>query len=1195
MPPSDELMNRARAGHSAGFLLGMVAAILAITAIVVWFSGQQFGWSGVQVLSAELGLLCTLLAAASAYLVFERGRSGSQPQGNEAALSVTTTVTEDGLVRQAPRPMTLEDLARALYLKHGMFWRYRESWVLLVGPARSVASHIPDHASQDWHVSGDTVLLHCPVDVNGLPDRDWLKRLARLRSRRPLDAVVLLTESMDDDADAKRSVNAARTALAQIALGLHWSAPVHVVTETGLDTAVRNGDSVIGCALPRRANEDTTFDALATLCDRLAISGTKNLGQDGRNRYLAELSQRLESWANPLTRFIGGLASSHRLPVEVRGAWFVPATGLPASALSLGEVPPAIWQHVGAAGRRAGGRRVGWHPSTVGATIVTACACLWIAGMVVATGANTRELLFARTVVQGTTAARDDDPGLHALLDLQHEIERFEYRATNGVPWYSRFGLNRDAVILKGLWQAYGPASRRILVTPTQQGLENALAGVAAMRTDVADSATTQQAVQGHKTLKTYLMMAEPQRADAKLMEPEMTRNWLTHVALTMGERQDLAHQFFPFFAQHLPGHPDWAIQPRADLVNGTRQTLLAITGVKNSTDTLYHSILDAAAGKYGDQTLATMLAGTDARGLFHTSVTVPGVYTRQAFDGQIAQAIDDAAARQDVSTDWTLGVSPSVQPRVESAEVLRRELRQMYFDDYAQHWQAFANSIQWEPATTLPAVAEQLRLFADARQSPLIALMKTLDYQGRAGENVESLSDTLVAKAQGLLGKHEYAGQVEGEAKAMVPAAPLDAAFGPVLRLVSPTQVQGGVASNVSMSGYLNAVTTLRLKLEAMTNSGSMDDQAKPVAQSLFQGKNSDLSDTRNYAGLIAASLGEQWSGLGDSLFLRPVDQAMQAVLQPAQASLNDAWRQSVVEPWARSFQGRYPFASSGDDASFPELVRFIRDQTGLIPAFINQQLAGALELHGDQWVPSSAGGQGIRFDPTFLHNLNVLQGIASHLLASGAAQYRFDLMPQPTGDVTETLLTIDGQKLKYFNQADHWQPFVWPGNDLLVTGTRLEWQTVQSGLNKSFERDGRWAFIRMLESAQVEPLSDARFRLTWSATPGSSGVAPVSTTAAVPVPASDPDSLLPGTPLAALPNTFTHPITYVMRTDAGKGPLELLALRGFTMPPRIFAPAPAPATMKSAGPPPLPASAVAAARHAAVPLPHGIIPDVE
>jgi type VI secretion system protein ImpL len=153
-----------------------------------------------------------------------------------------------------------------------------------------------------------------------------------------------------------------------------------------------------------------------------------------------------------------------------------------------------------------------------------------------------------------------------------------------------------------------------------------------------------------------------------------------------------------------------------------------------------------------------------------------------------------------------------------------------------------------------------------------------------------------------------------------------------------------------------------------------------------------------------------------------------------------------------------------------------------------------------------------------------------------------------------------------------------------------------VQSGLNKSFERDGRWALVRMLESAQVEPLSDARFRLTWSATPGAAGIAPPSAaSAALPVPASDLESLLPGTPLAPLPQTFTHPISYVMRTDAGKGPLELLALRGFTIPPRIFAATPRPAALKNAGPPPLPASAVAAARHAAVPLPNGTLPDID
>ncbi|MBN3751617.1 type VI secretion protein VasK [Paraburkholderia sp. Tr-20389] len=1175
---------------------------LLCTACIFWIAGKQLGWNDNQLLIVELGFLCVMLLAVVGYLIANRlsadtyGATSSEAPGVASA----TRMDEGALTQQ---PMTLADLAKRLRLKHGCFWKYRESWLLLVGPARSVAAHIPNLATQDWYVEGEAVLLHCPVNASGQPDSDWLRQLAKLRRHRPIDGVVLFSDAMSDMPAAQRAVLAARPVLSQITVGLHWSAPVHIVTETGLAATGRDVDAVIGCSLPRREDESTTIDALSVLGNRLAVSGTKALGENKRNKYFAELSRNLETWSAPLARFVLGLASTHRLPLEVRGTWFVPADPARKAAQSYDNVPSALWQHVGASSRRATGRRVGFHPGTVGASIVIACACIWIAGMFVSGGSNTRELVYANQLARQQTSAADSRSGLHALLDLQHDIERFEYRASAGAPWYSRFGLNRDKAILAGLWQAYTPASRRLLVSPTQQGLESSLTHVAAMRTDVSDEATSKQALAGHKTLLTYLMLAEPKRADAKVMVPELTWNWITNASLTVGERQDLAHQFFPFFAQHLAAHPEWAIQPRTDLVNNTRQVLLALIGTSNSTDTIYHSILDAATGKYGDQSLATLLAETDARGLFRTGARVPGIYTRQAWDGQISQAIDDAAKRQNVTTDWVLNVSASAQP-TQSVDALRKALRDMYFDEYARQWQAFANSIGWVSAPTLPVIAEQLRLFADSRQSPILALMKALEYQGRAGENIASLSDNLVAKAQSLIGNHANAGVVEGAAQGVIPPAPLDASFGPVLRLVSAAQPQGKVAdSNISLQRYLDAITSLRLKIEAMTNSGGMDDQARQVAQAQFQGKRSELSDTRTYASLVAASLGEQWSGLGESLFLRPVDQAMQAVMQPAQASLNDAWRQTIVEPWTRAFQGRYPFASSDDDASFPELVRFLRDQTGLVPAFINQQLAGALELHGDRWVPGSAGA-GLRFDPSFLKAIDVLQGIASHMLASGAAQYRFDLMPQPSADVTESQLTVDGQTLKYLNTADRWQPFVWPGNDLLVTGTRLEWQTVQSGLNKGFERHGRWAFVRMLASANVEPLSDTRYKLTWIATPGPLPTAPAAAavtstpaSAAASTMASDPTTLTAKTPETAVPKNVTHPLTWVMRTDAGRGPLELLALRGFVMPTRIFAPAAAPGAggTQNAGPPPLPASAVAAARHAAISLPHGALRDTE
>ncbi|WP_441646066.1 ImcF-related family protein, partial [Cupriavidus sp. KB_39] len=63
-------------------------------------------------------------------------------------------------------------------------------------------------------------------------------------------------------------------------------------------------------------------------------------------------------------------------------------------------------------------------------------------------------------------------------------------------------------------------------------------------------------------------------------------------------------------------------------------------------------------------------------------------------------------------------------QPADRSADALQAALTEQYFADYAEHWQGFMNSLQWAPAPTLPAAVDQLKLMADARQSPVIALM---------------------------------------------------------------------------------------------------------------------------------------------------------------------------------------------------------------------------------------------------------------------------------------------------------------------------------------------------------------------------------------------------------------------------------------------------------------------------------------
>lgn len=47
-------------------------------------------------------------------------------------------------------------------------------------------------------------------------------------------------------------------------------------------------------------------------------------------------------------------------------------------------------------------------------------------------------------------------------------------------------------------------------------------------------------------------------------------------------------------------------------------------------------------------------------------------------------------------------------------------------------------------------------------------------------------------------------------------------------------------------------------------------------------------MTETRDYGSLVAASLGQEWSGFGQMVFFQPMEQAWQQVLTPAAQSLN-------------------------------------------------------------------------------------------------------------------------------------------------------------------------------------------------------------------------------------------------------------------------------------------------------------------
>ena len=449
------------------------------------------------------------------------------------------------------------------------------------------------------------------------------------------------------------------------------------------------------------------------------------------------------------------------------------------------------------------------------------------------------------------------------------------------------------------------------------------------------------------------------------------------------------------------------------------------------------------------------------------------------------------------------------------SPEALKARLTQRYFTDFAGSWLSFLNSLQLNPANNIADVTDQLTLMSDVRQSPLIALMNTLAWQGQTGQQREALSDSIIKSAKDLVGGKD---KPAIDQSASGPQGPLDDTFGPLLQLLGKNKGSNVMSADNSLSlqTYLTRITRVRLRLQQVASASDPQAMMQTLAQTVFQGKSVDLTDTQQYGSLISASLGEEWSGFGSTMFVQPLTQAWETVLQPLAASLNDKWSRSVVANWHTAFDGRFPFAASKSDASLPMLAEFVRKDSGRIERFLTTELGGVLHKEGSQWVPDKVNSQGLSFNPSFLRAINQLSQLSDILFTDGSQGISFELQARPVPQVVETQLTVDGQKLHYFNQMADWQSFRWPG-DTYKPGTMLTWTTVNAGARLFGDYSGTWGFIRWLDQGKCAQLDRSQWMMSFTAPDG-------------------------------------RTLQWVLRSQLGSGPLALLALRGFTLPDQIF-----------------------------------------
>ncbi|EMB4292148.1 type VI secretion protein VasK [Enterobacter roggenkampii] len=1103
-----------------------VTITLAVVTLVILFGGLLYwyfavdvslGWESVR----PLLIVCGIAWITSICLIV-LGFLGVQLWQIWHVKTLSTRGERENHRKQKVKQQGLKaEIAGSLRKRYTLFWRHNVRLLLVTGDETAIEQLVPGLQENQWLEGNRTVLIY-GGSLASEPDREKYTALRKLRRGRPLDGIIRvippafnLTPQMSDN-DLR--------GLEKISELLRYSAPVWLwqLRDSKWSQAKRI-EQVVGTHFPLRAKESDIIGQLELMLPALRTQGVNQVAENNRHDFLLRLGQHLKDggiarWAQQLTPWL--FVSQQRVPL--RGLIFscLPDKKSTDAESSIASVQhhaltlPVTWQGIIDDCIRVRGRRVGmaWE-QTLAWTLMTIIG-IWGAGTLLSFAVNRMQIVSvaeqAHALVEHPSVS---DYQLTALHTLRNDAGRLLHRIQEGAPWYQRFGLDHNQQLLDALLPWYGVANNRLIRDPANQALTQKLSALANSAPNSDQRA--QLAKPGYDQLKAWLMMSRPDKVDGAFYAQTLKTVQPTRMGISTGLWQSLAPDLWAFYITELPEQPQWKITPDAQLVSQSRQLLLQQIGRRNAESTLYENMLKSVRRNFADVSLEDMTSGTDARRLFSTEEVVPGMFTRQAWEGGIQQAIEKAANSRRDEIDWVLSDSRKAVSADLSPEALKARLTERYFIDFAGSWLNFLNSLHWNPANNIADVTDQLTLMSDVRQSPLIALMNTLAWQGQTGQQSEGLSDSLIKSAKDLVGGKD---KPAIDQSASGPQGPLDDTFGPLLQLLGKNK-GGNVMSadnSLSLQTYLTRITRVRLRLQQVASASDPQAMMQTLAQTVFQGKSVDLTDTQQYGSLISASLGEEWSGFGSTMFVQPLTQAWETVLQPSAASLNDKWSRSVVANWQTAFDGRFPFAASKSDASLPMLAEFVRKDSGRIERFLSTELNGVLHKEGSQWVPDKVNSQGLNFNPAFLRAINQLSQLSDILFTDGSQGISFELQARPVPQVVETQLTIDGQKLHYFNQMADWQSFRWPG-ETYRPGTMLTWTTVNAGARLFGDYSGTWGFIRWLDLSKRQQLDRSQWMMSFTAPDG-------------------------------------RTLQWVLRSQLGKGPLALLDLRGFTLPDHIF-----------------------------------------
>jgi len=710
--------------------------------------------------------------------------------------------------------------------------------------------------------------------------------------------------------------------------------------------------------------------------------------------------------------------------------------------------------------------------------------------------ANQAMLASVNHAVDEVEKDHEDDTGiaqvdrLWPLYQTQAELYGYEHDSR---PFKLRWGMYQAGEVQKPTRALFGRTVREELVVPLMREQALELSNFASRYPGEDDEPPVDESSKALQALRTYLLLANDyQHYRPDLSEEALTRGdqrenkWLANqlafawagaaLVATEGGTFDRMQTITATYVTILRESPELQIPYDEAMVEEVRKVLRRA----DRTEAWLAELIAGASEVDGvrDLTLTSMKLGTNV--YKNDGIRIRAAFTRHGWEkftrAELAKTPGELAG-----AEWVLGLS--VREAMERQTADRLRLRSRYFDQYIKEWDVFIAKIYVDSAENLVG---SLTMFQDLARggTPLRALLSQVNWHTTLVE--APLKDGEVAWYLPKDGERSSASS-DGETKIDYTLRDVKLHFEPfvgfgvdVETAADPADGPPPVAGALQIDAYQEQLTAVRDALQA-----AVDDRSEldPLAKKL-------RSATQAVQGQVSEQQ-EPWRTRFDRI-LRPPFDAVRGVVEGGQAAgLGGSWCSSVFTPFAEQVANKYPFNPKGYDIPLGEFAAWFAPDKGPVWEFYTASLASRIQRNGNSFSIAD-GGKAV----TTAYN-SQLPGFLTHFADLGTVmfppgsdqpKFEFEIQIDGTPGVSETTLTVDGQKVTYRNGPQAWKPMVWPGGEG-EPGASIRAKGL--GKNGDVMRKGDWGFWRLLSEATVAGTAGQQvYSIKWDLTDQQVGI---------------------------------------------------------------------------------------------------------